>query len=82
MKWLILVGALLLTGCLEPEVERTEPLHAKKLIESLQYIKAKNGLCFGVTTVSRKNTNGVVAMNNIVVNVNCDEAGLNKTRKR
>jgi hypothetical protein len=44
---------LALTGCLEPSAEVTKPNEAQALADALVYVKAKNGLCFGVGTTSR-----------------------------
>jgi len=71
MKYLIFLLILPLAACFEPEVEVTKPQDAKALVESLVYVKANNGLCFGVTTTSRISTNATMALNNLIVHVPC-----------
>lgn len=66
-----------ITGCLfDPEVEKTTQVHAQKLADSLVYVKARNGLCFGVTTTSRVATSGSAAVSNMMVNVPCEKVNL------
>lgn len=76
--FLIVALAVLMTACgvFEPDVEVTKPQHAQEAADSFVYVKAKNGLCFGVTTLSRMSTGGYVAMNNIIVHVPCEAVGL------
>lgn len=53
MKYIVICSvALALIGC-SPSVEKTEPNEAQALADSFVYVKAKNGLCFGVSTTSR-----------------------------
>lgn len=68
-----LVAVTALVGCnlFEPSVEETKPEDAQTLVDSLVYVKAKNGLCFGVTTTSRMATSGSAAYNNHLVQVDC-----------
>lgn len=78
LKWL-LIAALpaLLSGCLfTPEVESTSAADAQKLVDSLTYAKAKNGVCFGVGTISRVSTNGTAAENMVLAYVPCEAVGL------
>lgn len=76
MKFLPLVF-LLLVGCdMRPKVVPTPPDEAKQLVNSFQYTKADNGLCFGVTTTKRMSSNATVAINVIVVHVPCDAVKL------
>lgn len=78
MKYFILAIPIFLAGCnwFQPLVEETKPQQVSEIVESFQYIKAKNGLCFGVTTTARLNTGGNFAYNNHVVNVSCEKIGL------
>lgn len=73
--WLLLL-CLALTGCLEPSVKETKPDDAQTLVDSMVYVRAKNGLCFGVGTTSRMSTNGTLAYANQVVTVPCEAVGL------
>ena len=50
----------------------TKPDDAKRLVDSLEYVQAKNGLCYGVSTVKRVSSNGSVAENQMLVHVPCD----------
>ena len=52
----VAVAMAALSGCLEPSAEKTAPADAQMLADSLVYVKAKNGLCFGVGTTSRVDT--------------------------
>lgn len=70
------VAAVLLGGCLTPEPKETKAEDAQKLVDSMRYVKAKNGLCFGVATVDRISTNGTLAMNQMIVQVDCARVGL------
>lgn len=65
---------IFLFGCeelMKPSVEKTTQEDGQKLVNSLQYFKASNGLCFGVTTTSRMNTGGNIAYNAYLVSVDC-----------
>jgi hypothetical protein len=68
----------LLSACdvLNPSAEKTEPVDAQALVDALVYVKAKNGLCFGVGTTSRISTGGSATYSNHVVNVLCEDVGL------
>ena len=71
------ISCLMLSGCLEPEAEKTDRKEAQKLADSLEYVKSnKTGICFGVGTTSRLSTNGTVAYNNVMVVVDCKSVGL------
>lgn len=79
MKYGIALAMLaLLAGCdlFTPDVEETKPTDARQLVNSLVYVKAPNGLCFGVTTTGVLNTSGAVAYNQHIVNVPCQPVGL------
>jgi hypothetical protein len=65
-----------LTGCLEPSTEVTKPTEAQALADSLVYVKAKNGLCFGVGTTSRMDSGAKLSYTNQVVHVPCAAVGL------
>jgi hypothetical protein len=74
-----LVAALALAGCdalMTPDVEKTKPSDAQALVDSFVFVKSNKGLCFGVTTTSRMSTNATVALNQLVVPVDCDKVGL------
>ena len=75
---LALVCAVMLSGCglFDPRVEETTPKQAQQVVNSFVYAKNAQGLCFGITTMSRLNTGGKVAYSNIVVNVPCEKVGL------
>ena len=49
---------------------------AMTLADALVYVKAKNGLCFGIGTTSRMDTGGRLSYTNQVVNVPCAAVGL------
>ena len=72
----IVVATFALTGCLQPSAEKTETVDAQALVDSLTYVKAKNGLCFGVATTSRMSTNISYSESNLLVVVECNKAGL------
>ncbi len=72
---LFLSVPMMLTGCLEPEAEKTSGKSAQELVDSMTYVKAKNGLCFGVGTVSKWSTNGTASMNVFAVSVDCGKIG-------
>lgn len=75
---LALLCAVMLSGCdlMDPDVKETSPKQAQQVVDSFVYAKNTQGLCFGVTTMSRMNTGGNVAYSNIVVNVPCEKVGL------
>jgi hypothetical protein len=53
-----------MTGCLEPSAKVTKLDDAQTLANALVYVKAKNGLCFGVGTTSRMSTNATLVYSN------------------
>jgi len=65
-----------LAGCMEPTAETTKPADAQTLADALVYVKAKNGLCFGVGTTRRMDTGAKLSYTNQVVNVPCAAVGL------
>ena len=73
---LSLAAALAMTGCLEPSAETTKPADAQTLADALVYVKAKNGLCFGVGTTSRMDTGARLSYTNQMVHVPCAAVGL------
>ena len=75
-KILILLCAVALAGCMEPSAEETKPADAKTLADALVYVKAKNGLCFGVGTTSRMDTGAKISYTNQIVAVQCSDVGL------
>jgi hypothetical protein len=54
----------------------TKPTEAQALVDALVYVKAKNGLCFGVGTTSRMDTGARLSYTNQVVHVPCAAVGL------
>ena len=72
----LLCLTLALSGCLEPSAEVTKPDEAKTLADSLVYVKAKNGLCFGVGTTSRMDSGARLSYTNQLVHVPCVAVGL------
>lgn len=82
MRYVLLATSLavaaLFTACSEwfaPSVEPTSVKDAQDLADSLVFVKAKNGLCYGVTTTSRLATNFHAAEAVLMVNVPCDKVG-------
>lgn len=73
---LTLACAALLSGCLEPESEKTSVKDAQALADAMTFVKSKHGLCFGIGTVSRMSTSATFAMNNVAVVVDCKAVGL------
>lgn len=67
---------LLLAGCFEPSPKETTPQDAQALVDSMTYVKAKNGLCFGVTTTKRMSPSGTGTLINLVVEVDCVKVAL------
>jgi hypothetical protein len=59
-----------------PAVEETKPQDAQSLVDGITYAKAENGLCFGVVTVSRIDSNLHTAINQMITNVPCNGVGL------
>ena len=77
MKYLfILVAAVLLTGCLEPDAVRTKPEDAQSLVDHITYVKDKHGICYAVVSVVRVSTRGGFAENIMMAAVPCDKVGL------
>ena len=74
-KLFAILALATLTAC-SPVVEKTEYKDAQALVDSFLFVKAKNGLCYGVTTTSRVSSNITVAENNHVVFVPCSSIGL------
>ncbi len=77
----ILISALAilsLTACglFTPEPVITKASDAKALVDSIVYVKAKNGLCFGVTGVGKLSTAGHYNESQMMVLVNCEAVGL------
>ena len=72
---LVIVVTFSLTGCLGPTPEKTSVKEAQELADSLMFVKSNKGICFGVGTVSRMSTNATVAMNNVMVTVDCKAVG-------
>ena len=74
MTWMMFV-MVFMPGC-KPTVSETRIDDAQSYIDGLEYLKAKNGLCFGVVTVYRIGTNGAAAQNSMITHVPCDAVGL------
>lgn len=72
----VLLASAALSGCLEPSAEATKPTDAQALVDAMVYVKAKNGLCFGIATTSRMSTNVSIAYSNVAVVVPCGAVGL------
>lgn len=76
LRLISLLGlALALSGC-APTPQETAPNEAQALVGSMVYVRAKNGLCFGVSTTARLDTGGKLSQTNQVVHVPCAAAGL------
>lgn len=69
-KLLCILTLVALTGC-APEVVETKPENAQAVVDSLVYVQAKNGLCFGVTSTHRVSSSLTVAENQLLVSVPC-----------
>lgn len=67
---------LLLAGCFEPSPKETTPQDAQALVDAMTYVKAKNGLCFGVATARRFSTDGSGALATLAVEVDCAKVKL------
>lgn len=65
---------VLLTAC--SEATKTDPVDAQNLVDAMTYVKAKNGLCFGVATIERLSTSISYTQNLVVTSVDCKAAGL------
>jgi hypothetical protein len=69
-----LVATAFLAGCTEPV--KTSPTDAQSLVDSLSYVKSKAGVCYGVATVNRLSSSLDVAVNLLIVQVECSVVGL------
>lgn len=76
MKTLLVIALALCCAACAPSVEETKPEDANDLVNGLHYVKAKNGLCFGVATTSRISGKFDVAYNVVLVSVECERVGL------
>ncbi len=74
-KYTCLILVAVLCGC-TPTPEETTAADAQALVDLIKYVKAKNGLCFGVSTVSRISSGGHVAINQLIVSIDCGAVGL------
>lgn len=73
----IMFITITLSACrVEPTAEVVDKTDAVNLVESLSYVKAKNGLCFGVGLTSRISPGGTMSYTNQLVNVPCEQIGL------
>ncbi len=64
-----------LAGC-TPTPTVTKVDDAQKLVDSMTFVKAENGLCWGVATVERLSSNATLAVNQSIVPVECAKVGL------
>ena len=62
-----------LSGCnwFDNEALQTSPKLAQDIVDTMTYVRAKNGLCFGVSTISRLDTGGKQAENQVVTWIDC-----------
>lgn len=68
MKYIILTLVILLSACtMKPSVE-----DAAGLVENLQYVKAKNGVCYAVSNTFNSAGN----VNVVFSHVPCEKVGL------
>lgn len=74
IKILSVAAIVLLTACSEPV--KTDHIEAQALVDAMTYVKAKNGLCFGVAAYERLSTSISVATHLVVTSVDCKAAGL------
>lgn len=66
----------ILTGCLDNSATNTDPAMAKDLVNSMVYVKAQNGLCFGVASFDKIDTGAKASTTQVVVSVDCNKIGL------
>lgn len=76
----LIAGASLLTaglgGC-TPDPKATKPQDAQAIVDMMTYVKAKNGICYGVATVERMSfPDARLAVNQMMVVVDCGRVGL------
>jgi hypothetical protein len=74
-KTSVFVFVALLFGC-TPQPKETNSDDAQTLVNAMTYVKAKNGVCFGVVTVDRVSSNAIIATNQMIVPVECSKIGL------
>lgn len=72
----IICAALLIAGCRMTEPSETPVEDAREVVESLVYVKARNGLCFGVTTMTRGSSSGSFTENVLLASIPCEGVGL------
>jgi hypothetical protein len=72
---IIVVSTSALTGCVQRSAEINKVSDAQALVDAITYVKAKNGLCFGVVTI-QTSTNLTVGEGNLLVVVDCNKVGL------
>ena len=75
-KPLIICAALLIAGCRMTEPSETPAADAREVVDSLVYVKARNGICFGVTTMTRLSSSGSITENVLLVSVSWEGVGL------
>jgi starvation-inducible outer membrane lipoprotein len=77
MKRLLTFCLLLgLTGCWTPSPSEMKPQDAKAIINSMQFVKHANGLCFGIVNTQRLSTSGRLTESISITQVDCEKAGL------
>ena len=72
---LILAAAAALAAC-TPTPQTTEPTEAQAVVDAMTYVKSKVGICYGVTTVTRISSSMTLAVNQMIVAVDCSKVGL------
>lgn len=73
-KLLLVMSVCFLAACSKPTT--TDIADAKALVDSMTYVKAKNGLCFGVATYERLSTSISLANHLVITSVDCKAVGL------
>lgn len=68
---LLMIAALALTGC-SPTPEPATQKDAQELVDSMTYVKAKNGACFAVMQTGRLNSSITYSESVSVTQVDCD----------
>lgn len=77
MKLIITIFVVsVLVGCKLTSPTETDRKSVQEVADSLHYVKARNGLCFGVTLMERISTSGAYTENFLIVNVPCQAVGL------